>query len=78
MNREAIRTAFAKAGYSPIDILHNGKEVRIFDAEETFSYYATGNYVGNGEYFVFYDGAEDSGADPVDVIKVNPATDGNR
>lgn len=78
MNRDAIRAAFAKAGYSPVDIFHNGKEVRIFDAEETLSYYATGKYVGNGEYFVFYDGAEDRYDDPVAVIKVNPATDRNR
>lgn len=70
MNYDIIRAAFAKAGYSSIDILYSGKEVRIFDAEETFSYYATGVYTGQGEYFVFYDGAEDSDADPVDIVRV--------
>ena len=70
MNYDIIRAAFAKAGYSSIDILYGGKEVRIFDAEETCSYYAIGVYMGQGEYFVFYDGAEDSDADPVDIVRV--------
>lgn len=27
-------------------------------------------YMGQGEYFVFYDRAEDSDADPVDIVRV--------
>lgn len=46
MNYDIIRAAFAKAGYSSVDILYGGKEVRIFDAKETFSYYAIGVYMG--------------------------------
>jgi len=70
MNYDIIRAAFAKAGYSSVDILYGGKEVRIFDAKETFSYYAIGVYMGQGEYFVFCAGAEDSNADPVDIVMV--------
>ena len=70
MNYDIIRAAFAKAGYSSVDILYDGNEVRIFDAKETFSYYAIGIYMGQGEYFVFCAGAEDSNADPVDIVMV--------
>ncbi len=38
-----IRTTFAQAGYENVDIISNGKVVKIFDIESC-EYYATGYY----------------------------------
>lgn len=62
-----IRAAFAKAGYSHIDINNDGKTVRIYDTESC-EYYATAKYEDAG-YTIWPDGVDYP--DPIGRVELN-------